>query len=218
VAEPVQPLPAAELIIKVLDESLSSVTLFVSGTHTNLAEAIRLAPNIKNKIASVQVMGGALYVPGIIEIEWPEIHNKFAEWNIWVDPYAANEVFNAGLSMCITPLDTTNQVVWTSDDADKWEASGTAEGKLAAEILRGYLNYLVDLYPEGAFLWDLLAAINTSDPDFCQGEEVHVQVLTDPGEEEGRTIVVEGKPPNATAFLNPQVEAIKIQAAQVFRT
>jgi inosine-uridine nucleoside N-ribohydrolase len=118
--------------------------------------------------------------------------------------------------MCITPLDATNQVVWTSDDADKWEASGTVEGKLAAEILRWYLNYLTDLDPEGAFLWDLLAAINATDPDLCQGEEVHVQVLTDPGEEEGRTIVVNDQPPNATAFLNPQVEKIKNLAAQVY--
>lgn len=99
------------------------------------------------------------------------------------------------------------------DDADNWEASGTAEGKLTAKILRWYLNYLTDLYPEGVYLWDLIAAINTTDPDLCQGEEVHVQVLTDTGEEEGRTIVVEGKPSNVTAFLTPQIEEIKSKAA-----
>jgi len=48
----VHPLPAADLIVEVLNESPSPVTLFVCGTHTNLAEALRLDPNIKNKIVS----------------------------------------------------------------------------------------------------------------------------------------------------------------------
>ena len=42
--ESVHTLPAADLIIKVLNESPSPVTMFVSGTHTNLAEALRLDP------------------------------------------------------------------------------------------------------------------------------------------------------------------------------
>lgn len=209
VDDPIHPLPAAELIVKVLNESPSPVTLFVCGTHTNLAEALRLDPSIKNKIASVQVMGGALYVPGNIESEWPEIHNRVAEWNIWVDPLAASEVFDAGLSLYITPLDATNQVVWTSDDADTWEASGTPEGKLAAEILRGYLDLLHDYFPEGMYLWDLLATVNVTNPDLCQGEQVHIQVVTEPGDEEGRTAVVRGQPANATAYLTPKADEIK---------
>jgi pyrimidine-specific ribonucleoside hydrolase len=215
VDEPIHPLLAAELIVKVLNESPSPVTLFVSGPHTNLAEALRLEPNIKNKIASVHVMGGALYVPGNIECEWPEIHNRVAEWNIWVDPVAASEVFNAGLSIYLTPLDATNQVVWTSDDADTWEASGTPEGKLAAEILRWYLHYLDDMYPEGVYIWDLVAAVNTTNPDLCQQEQVHIQVVTESGEEEGRTVVVRDQPANATAYLAPKVDEIKHLVAQI---
>jgi pyrimidine-specific ribonucleoside hydrolase len=208
------PLPAADLIVEVLNASPGPVTLFVSGTHTNLAEVLRLDPNIKSKIASVQVMGGALYVPGNIEPEWPEIHNSVAEWNIWVDPVAASEVFNAGLSMYLTPLDATNQVAWTSDDADTWEASGTPEGKLAAEILRWYLHNLHDIYPEGVYIWDLLAAVNATHPDLCQPEQVHIQVVTESGDEEGRTVVVRGRPANATAYLTPNVDEIKHLVAQ----
>ena len=58
---------------------------------------------------------------------------------------AASEVFNAGLPLYMAPLDVTSQVVWTSNDADTWEASGIPEAKLAAEILRWYLDFLYDL-------------------------------------------------------------------------
>lgn len=210
----IHPLPAADLIVEMLSEAPSPVTLFVCGVHTNLAEALRLDPGIKDKIASVQVMGGALFVPGNIESEWPEIHNRVAEWNIWVDPVAASEVFNAGLSLYITPLDTTNQMVWTRDDADRWEACGTPEGKLAAEILRWYLDFLHDMYPEGVYMWDLVAAVNVTNPELCRADQVHIQVVTEPGDEEGRTVVIRDQQANATAYLIPRADEIKRVVAQ----
>ena len=131
-------------------------------------------------------------------------------------PICCKGVFSTGLLMCLTPLDATNKLVWTSDEADKWEAFGTAEGKLAAEILRWDLNYLAEMYPEGAYLCDLMAAINTTNPDLCQAERVHVQVLTESGGEKGRTVVLTNQPPNVTAILTPRVEEVKIQAAKIF--
>jgi pyrimidine-specific ribonucleoside hydrolase len=214
VEEFLPPPPAAELMGKVLNEAPAPMSLFVSGTHTNLAEALRLDPGLKSKIASVHVMGGALYVPGNIESEWPEIANRVAEWNIWVDPVAASEVFNAGLPLYLTPLDTTNQVVWTGDDAEALAASGTPEGKLAAEILRFYLTYLSDMYPDGVYVWDLVAAVSATHPHLVQQEPLHVQVVTEPGEEEGRTLVVRDRPANVTACLRPNVEEIKRLATQ----
>jgi purine nucleosidase/pyrimidine-specific ribonucleoside hydrolase len=215
VDEPAHPLPAADLIVKVLNESPSPLAVFVSGPHTNLAEALRLDPGIKNKTACVHVMGGALHVPGNIEPEWPEIHNKVAEWNIWVDPVAASEVFNAGLRLCLTTLDATNQVVWTSDDADEWEACGTPEGRLAAEILRRSLVYLRDMFPEGVHLWDLVAAVHATNPDLCQREQVHIQVVTESGEEEGRTVVGRDQPANATVCLTPKADGMKRLVARI---
>ena len=70
------------------------------------------------------MMGGSIYVPGNIESDWPEIHNSVAEWNIWVDPLAANEVFASGLPLHLVPLDATDQVTWTEADARAWKRSG----------------------------------------------------------------------------------------------
>jgi pyrimidine-specific ribonucleoside hydrolase len=215
IQEPAQPLSAAELIIKLLNESPIPMTLFVSGTHTNLAEALRLEPGIKSKIASVYVMGGALCVPGNIGSEFPEIPNMVAEWNIWVDPVAASEVFNAGLPLYLTPLDATNQVAWTGQDADVLEASGTPEGKLTAEILRVYLAYLQDIYPDGPSVWDLVSAVNATDPHLCEQEQLHVQIVTESGVEEGRTVIVQGRPPNLTAYMRPDADRIKQAAIRI---
>lgn len=211
----IQPLPASELLVHVLNASPDPITLFVSGTHTNLAGALRLDPGIVAKIASVHVMGGALYVPGNIAAEWPALENHVAEWNIWVDSLAAAEVFGAGLSIHLTPLDATNRVVWTEEDAACWAASGTPEGQLAAEILRWYLDYLCDMYPDGVFIWDLVSAVHTTHPALCRQEEVHIQIVTQPGEEQGRTRVVADRLPNTTAYLAPRADEIKRVATQI---
>lgn len=74
-------------------------------------------------------------MPGNIKSDWPAIENSVAEWNIWVDPVAAQEVFASGVKLHLTPLDATNQVKWTQSNALSWAASGSAEGVLAGEML-----------------------------------------------------------------------------------
>jgi purine nucleosidase/pyrimidine-specific ribonucleoside hydrolase len=211
--EPLHALPAAKLLLKVLGDSADPVTLFISGAHTNLAEVLRMDPGIRRKIAGVHVMGGALYVEGNIEKEWPQIPNQVAEWNIWADPLAASEVFSAGLPLHLTPLDATDQVRWNREDVDLWEKSGTPEGVLAAEILRWMLD---EFKNEDVYLWDLLTAVHVTDPALCRVEKLHVQVNTQPGNEQGRTVLLSSRPPNVKAYLEPQAGAIKRRVTQVF--
>jgi pyrimidine-specific ribonucleoside hydrolase len=211
--ERVHSMSAAQLIVDIVNQSSEPVTIFVSGNHTNLAEALRLDPTIINRIGRVEIMGGALHVRGNIESDWPDIHNRVAEWNIWVDPVAASEVFSTGLSKGLTPLDSTKKVIWKESDAATWEASGTPEGILAAELLRWMLR---SWSPKGIFVWDLVAAVNATDPDLCQQEQVNVQVVTEPGDQQGRTVVDKSQPENTTACMKPKVEAVKKRVRQVF--
>ncbi|UCH06271.1 MAG: nucleoside hydrolase [Deltaproteobacteria bacterium] len=150
---------------------------------------------------------------GNIESNWPDIHNRVAEWNIWVDPVAASEVFSTGLSKGLTPLDATKKVIWKESDAASWEASGTPEGILAAELLRWMLR---SWSPKGIFVWDLVAAVNATDPDLCQQEQVNVQVVTEPGDQQGRTVVDKSQPENTTACIKAKVKEVKKRVRQVF--
>ena len=64
-------------------------------------------------------------------------------------------------------------------------------------------------------MWDLVTAVHTTHPALCRQEELHVEIVTRPGEEQGRTRVVTGRPPNATACLAPRAAEIKRVAAEI---
>jgi inosine-uridine nucleoside N-ribohydrolase len=170
---PSGPRQAAELIVETLSNSTYPIMIFVSGTHTNLAEAMRLDPSISEHIGGVYVMGGSIYGPGNIESDWPSIHNRVAEWNIWVDPVAADAVFTFGLPLHLIPLDATNQVTWTEEDALSWAGSATSEGVFAADILSWMLR---SWSTDNTYIWDLAAAVVMNDPRLCPEVPLAVDV------------------------------------------
>ena len=206
-----EPVPAAGLIVETLSQSARPMMVFVSGTHTNLAEALRLDPAIGAHIQGVYVMGGSVYVPGNIERDWPEIHNKTAEWNIWVDPQAAKEVFASGLALHIIPLDATNKVVWNKTDAQTWNSSAHPETAMAGKLLETMLR---SWSVESAYIWDLVAAVSASDDRLCPETRLALDVIVAVGPEQGRTVVSAG-PANAGVCLNPDAGQIKAQNASI---
>lgn len=208
----VKPVPAVDLIVETLSNAEHPVIFFLSGSHTNLAAALRAHPEIAEKIRAIHVMGGSIYVPGNIESDWPEISNAVAEWNIWVDPLAAAEVFTSGIPIHLAPLDATNQVVWTSEDISSWTSSGSLEGDLAAEILQWMLKSWSE---DGVYIWDLMAAADVPDSQHCPTELLAIDVILSAGPEQGRTIVTDGTP-NIAVCLQPDVQAIKAQLVAVF--
>ena len=203
--------PAAQLIVDTLNSASQLVMIFVSGTHTNLAEALRLDPGIVEHIREVHVMGGSIYVSGNIESDWSEIDNEVAEWNIWGDPVAADEVLASGVPLHITPLDATNQVLWTRGDALAWADSGTGEGLLAGELLQWTLE---SWSVERVYIWDLVAAVNTTDPALCPEVPLALDVLVELGPHQGQ-MVVRDQAPNVIVCLAPDAERIRALAASV---
>ena len=173
-----EPVPAAALIVETINNSSEPVVVFVSGTHTNLAEALRLNPGIVENIRDVYIMGGSIYIPGNIKSDWPSIDNTVAEWNIWADPTAASEVFSSGLSLHLAPLDATRQVVWTQADLPGWTSAKSSEGVLARDLLRWMLD---SWSPEGVYVWDLVAAVQATRPQVCPEVHLALEVITAPG-------------------------------------
>lgn len=206
-----KPQPAAQLIVDTITGSSQPVGIFVSGTHTNLAEALRMDSGIARKIRAVYIMGGSVYQPGNIQSDWPSIHNQAAEWNIWVDPLAASEVFGSGLELHLVPLDATNLVVYTKADEEKWASSGTSEGAWAGKILRWMLE---SWSPDGMYIWDLTAATAGTDPRLCPEVSLALDVVLDPGPEQGRTMITD-QTPNASVCLQPDAEQTRARAASI---
>lgn len=215
---------AVDLIIQTIKNSPEPVAILATGPLTNIAEALRQDPSIVDNIAVVQILGGAVFVPGNLPIlPFPPFStNTTAEFNIWIDPVAAKEVFDAGkqgLKIQLTPLDATNQVQFDRDDYEAWLATGTPESAIAAE----FLDFALTVIQSGNDpnpVWDLIAALNLSEPNYTPEVPLFIDVdtTTAPGESQGRTFNVPGLPPNVLVQLNPDFDNISFDAASVFKS
>ena len=145
---------AVELISRLAAENPDLVIL-ATGPLTNLADALGAHPPLGEQLKSVYVMGGALHVPGNLVCCGAPENNDVAEWNIYVDPRAAQVVVDSGLRPFFVSLDGTNQVPLTPAFAAR--AMGRSDGpaaRLVAELFAAN-PFMTD---GASFLWDPLAA------------------------------------------------------------
>jgi pyrimidine-specific ribonucleoside hydrolase len=203
---------APELMVSIINQSPAPVTIFVSGPSTNLAQALELDPGIKENIASIYMMGGAVYVPGNIQDFYTDNENSVAEWNIFADTQAANEMFESGINIYLIPLDATNQILVSRQDTTQWRQGGEA-ANFAADIYDSVFN---NWGVEEAAIWDLLTAVIMLEPDLCVFQPLYLQVVTQVGTTSGQTKVVSGKEANIYVCLEPNVLVIRQTLNEVF--
>lgn len=104
---PVFPLPT--MTAQIQKEQLP-ITLFAIGPLTNVA--VLLADRVVvSKIQSLTIMGGTLFARGIVP------PNYTTEYNIRLDPNAANDVLNKNIPITLVPLDATRWVPTKPEDA-----------------------------------------------------------------------------------------------------
>lgn len=195
----------ADLIISVVKQSPQPVTLFFSGPFTNLALALRKAPEIRGNIAALYMMGGAVYVPGNVHDFYPDSPNTYADWNPYSDPQAAKEVFDSGLKMYLIPLDATNQVKINKQDTSQWRTGGRI-ANFAADIYDGLMD---STGKQDFYIWDMLASGIMLYPDLCDFQPLHLEVVTGEGDHSGQTAVVATGEPNINVCLKPNATLIK---------
>lgn len=195
---------APELMVSVIDQAPEPVTIFLSGPFTNLAQALRLDPEIKNNIAAVYFMGGAVNVPGNITGLVPDSSNRVAEWNIIADPQAAKEVFDSGLELYMVPLDATNKVILRPRDILPWRQR-TDKSRMAADL---YAIMFKNYGMKTAEIFDLTAAVIMVQPGSCDFQPLHLDVITDEGPDLGQTMIARDAGPNIHACLEPDTDRI----------
>jgi purine nucleosidase/pyrimidine-specific ribonucleoside hydrolase len=203
---------AAQMMASVVSGSSDPVMVFISGPATNLAQALRLDPTMAANIQSVYMMGGAVYVPGNINDLISDTQNQVAEWNVYADPLAAQEVLSSGIEVVLVPLDATNQVSVGRRDTADWRAGGPG-ADLAAEI---YDALMSNWGTDRAAIWDLMTAAIMTDPSLCGFEDLALDVVTADGPTSGQTVVISGSRPNVRVCLRPDVDRIKGTLADVF--
>jgi pyrimidine-specific ribonucleoside hydrolase len=180
---------AVRLITETADR-VDGLRILTLGPMTNLADALGSHPNFAQRLESVYAMGGALFVLGNVRFGGPP-DNEVAEWNVYVDPTAAQAVIDSGLTVRLVSLDGTNHVPVTPEYAERVRREATGAGALVlAELFAGHPFMTDGTY----YLWDPLAAAMAADYPLGSFSAARVDVEEAEGPEVGFTRPVEGTP------------------------
>jgi inosine-uridine nucleoside N-ribohydrolase len=127
------------------------VVLVALGPLTNVADLLASQPNASATLADIVVMGGAVDVPGNVGGE-----NDLAEWNLFVDPAAANDVLRSGAPVTLVALDACGDVPVTVSFIDRLRVRAMSpSGAYVVNLLTAQDEFVRS---GGYFFWDPLAA------------------------------------------------------------
>jgi inosine-uridine nucleoside N-ribohydrolase len=186
-------LSAPDLIAEILTNPGNQVTVVAVGPLTNIAEALQAHPEIIEQIAAIHVMGGAVEVEGNVGNSGVGIDNEHAEWNIYVDPVAANVVFESGVPVTLVPLDATHDVPVTRRF---YGSLGEQSGSPAARFVHEMLGANLDFVDSGGFqFWDSLTAAILTDESLAEFKDYDLQVVEQEDSESGYTKPTDGGAP-----------------------
>ena len=185
--------PFAGDAVRLIDETAARVDglrVLTLGPMTNVADALERDPDLASRLESVYAMGGALEVPGNVAFAGPA-DNAVAEWNIYVDPTAAQTVIDSGVPMRLVSLDGTSHVPVTPEYAQRVRQEATGPGALVLVELFDALPFMTD---GSYFLWDPLAAALAAGYPVGSFQAARVVVEETEGPEVGFTRPVDGEP------------------------
>ncbi|MDN6832224.1 MAG: pyrimidine-specific ribonucleoside hydrolase RihA [Enterobacterales bacterium] len=123
---------AVELIAKTLRESKEPMTIVATGPLTNIALLLTSHAELQPKIARIVIMGGAAGLGN-----W----TPAAEFNIYVDPEAAEIVFQSGLPIVMAGLDVTHRAQIMSEDIERFRQLDNPVAAVVADLLDFFMEY-----------------------------------------------------------------------------
>ena len=167
---PLQPQHAVDFLIDTLRrEPPGSVTLCPLGPLTNIATAFTRAPDIIPRVAEIVLMGGGCFEGGNI--------TPAAEFNIYVDPEAADIVFKSGIPLVVMPLDVTHKALTSREWVEGMRALATPVGQAVASWTDFFERFDTAKYgSEGAPLHDPCVIAYLLEPSLFQGRHINVEI------------------------------------------
>lgn len=178
-AEHASKMDAVDFIIESVKKYGKELVIVATGPQTNLAAALNKAPEIKENMGKIVIMGGALTVPGNV--------SPYAEANISKDPLAAKILFESGLDVIMVGLDVTQRSQLTLEDLQAWKNCGTLAGGKYADMVAYYISQHEHSGGTACYLHDPSAAVCAVHPEWFTMLPMHMTVVTE-GEAAGRTI------------------------------
>jgi purine nucleosidase len=189
---------AVDFIVETLmKEAAGTITLCALGPLTNVALALIREPKIAPRIKEIVLMGGGFFEGGNV--------TPTAEFNIYVDPQAADLVFKSGIPIVMMPLDVTHKALTTSARIASMRSLGTAVGTAVAEMLEFFERFDEEKYgSDGGPLHDPCVIAYLLKPELFKGRHCNVTVETASELTMGMTVIdwwgVTKRPKNATVM------------------
>ncbi|MYD95567.1 MAG: nucleoside hydrolase [Chloroflexi bacterium] len=169
------------------------------GPLTNVAAALDGRPDVAQAISEILVMGGAVEVSGNV--------TPHAEFNIYEDPWSANDVFASGVPVTLIGLDVTHKTALHRDGGPRWFEGTSRAALLANRILSNSFRERPDV--QEFYLHDPLAVAAAIEPELLTHRRAQVAVETD-GEERGQTVASYGDGPVKVALGVDAVRVVEV--------
>lgn len=173
------PLHAVDFIIEA-SHTYDDLWLIPTGPLTNIAGAIIKDPTITDRIKGISLMGGSLTYGN---------STAAAEFNIYVDPEAADVVFRSGVPLKMFGLNVTRMASATVERLDRIRDIGTPFAKTVADLVEFYRSSLENVFGlPGASLHDPLAIAVFIKPELFTMQPMNVQIELNGTQTRGMTV------------------------------
>jgi inosine-uridine nucleoside N-ribohydrolase len=191
-----------ELIRRMVHRSPGEIHLIALGPLTNLALAFLNDPQLPRLIPGITLMGGSLSGGNV---------SPSAEFNIYVDPEAAQIVFRSGAPITMVGLDVTRKATLREEDIQALEAAGNPISRAAGRITRATMNRMrqsANFTGAGPAMHDSLAVATFIEPSVVKLQDYYVEVETTGEYTAGETVgfrraPMRKSPPMAQAPAKP---------------
>lgn len=169
-----------------LAQTHPGATLLSLGPLTNLAQTWEEYPNAMQSFKQIIAIGGARNGGN---------RTPVADFNIWQDPGAANELLSAHLPTTLVPLNAFNKFTLTNEDLQALQNRGSKAAKLIAGPLENYtLAQTILGSTTEVSIPDVTAAMYALDTSLGTAQSALVNVVTDSNLARGETVI--GLTPN----------------------
>jgi inosine-uridine nucleoside N-ribohydrolase len=216
---PARPLDGTDAVAFIIETCRAHPGAWIVGVGplTNVALALRSAPDLRDAIAGISVMGGGAFGN----------RTAVAEFNIWADPEAAAVVFDHGGHLIMAGLHVTHQLQATPGRIDAVRAVGGTLATTLADLLGFFAGTYRARYEgmAGAAVHDPLAVLALTHPELFDRNRRHVAVELDGALTRGMTVIdertlVERPPANCDVLTTVDADAafaLIIDAIATFR-
>lgn len=171
--------PAWDALYAAAQQHPGQLRLIATGPLTNVAIALTKHPALSSLLHSILIMGGSASVGNV---------TPAAEFNIYIDPHAAQIVFKSGVPIVMCGLDVTLKALLTPQDWNELAESGSKSGIFVRDCLQTAWKMLQSMGFAGVPMHDACPVLYLVHPELFTAEEAGVYVETQGTITQGKTV------------------------------